>query len=53
MMYLTLARFLAKNIKAGRSVLGRLNVSSFGEKVRDVSNKAANSSFVRFIEHFM
>lgn len=48
MMYLTLARFLAKSIKAGRSVLGRLSVSLLGEKDRDVSNRDTNNSFVCF-----
>lgn len=38
MVDLTPAGSLARNIKNGSNVLGRLNVSSFGEEDRDASD---------------
>ena len=50
---LTLARPLAKDIKAGSSLLGKLSMSSLGEEGRDASNWVTCSSFVYVHESWM
>lgn len=53
MVGLTLARPLAKDVKAGSSLLGGLSVSSLGEVGRDPSNWATHRSFLCVHEPWM